>query len=290
MNFVIICMALTTVVSVIATNQLSFSGGGAFGAVELGILKRIYEVKPNKYDRYTGISAGGLNAGFLSHYENLHEGIVAAEQLYSNIRNRDIYEIHPETGNSLLNTYPLSKTLTNVITNMASPPIINTLIGAVNLHTGNLDTYTYDHHLSTDDKVRLLMSTSAIPIVFPPINFNHSVYADGGTLSNELLDIVHSSNYLNITYISPYGPMDENDADISTLKEMVIRTFQIVKRNFNNPFSRLNRDCDTPYGEITYYYVEKQSLQKYSMLNFDNGDDLISIGYHNVISRKYKLC
>lgn len=283
-------MVLATVVSTLATNQLSFSGGGAFGAVEIGILKRIYQDDSSNYDRYTGISAGGLNAGFLSHYADLREGIVAAEQLYSNIRNHDVYEVLPETGNSLLNTQPLSKTLTNIVTNMASPPVINTLIGTVNLNTGNLDTYTYDHNLTTDDKVRLLMSTSAIPIVFPPVKFNNYFYADGGTLSNELLDIIHSSSYLNITYISPYGPMDENDADISSVKEMIIRTFQIVKRNYNNPFSRLNHDCNVPYGEITYYYVDKQSLHGYSMLNFDKGAELIDIGYKNIASRRYKLC
>ena len=40
--------------------QISFSGGGAFGAVEIGILKRILSENTKKYDRYTGISAGGL--------------------------------------------------------------------------------------------------------------------------------------------------------------------------------------------------------------------------------------
>ena len=34
-------------------NQLAFSGGGAFGAVEIGILKRINELNPKKYNMYT---------------------------------------------------------------------------------------------------------------------------------------------------------------------------------------------------------------------------------------------
>jgi len=55
------------------TNQLSFSGGGAFGAVEIGIIKKIRESYAVPYERYTGISAGGLNAGFLSHYADLDE-------------------------------------------------------------------------------------------------------------------------------------------------------------------------------------------------------------------------
>ena len=53
-----------------AFNQLSLSGGGSFGAVEIGILKRLLETDTNTntntktYDLYTGISAGALNAGF----------------------------------------------------------------------------------------------------------------------------------------------------------------------------------------------------------------------------------
>ena len=55
-------------------NQLSFSGGGALGAVEIGIAKRIMEKDDVKrYNLYTGISAGALNAGFLSYFINIKD-------------------------------------------------------------------------------------------------------------------------------------------------------------------------------------------------------------------------
>jgi len=281
---------VTFLKSISATNQLSFSGGGAFGAVELGILKKIRESYPVNYDRYTGISAGGLNSGFLSHFVNIDEGIKEAEDMYSTIRNKDIYEILPDTGVSLLNTKPLHKTLTSIITNLKSDPIIDTLIGTVILNTGNLDTYKYNDNHSIEDKVLLLMSTSAIPIAFPPVKYKNYMYADGGTLSNELLDVIHSSDYLNITYISPYGLLEENDNSIDNIKDMVARTFQIVKKNYNNPFTRLNHECNKPYGEITYYYVDSKALNGYNMLNFDKGAELIDVGYNNVQYIKYKLC
>ena len=71
-------------------NQLSFSGGGSFGAVEIGILKRVLELENKKFDLYTGISAGALNAGFLSYYSNINLGMRSAETLYSSIHNRMI--------------------------------------------------------------------------------------------------------------------------------------------------------------------------------------------------------
>jgi hypothetical protein len=134
------------------------------------------------------------------------------------------------------------------------------------------------------------MSTSAIPIAFPPVKYKQYLYADGGTLSNELLDVVHTGDFLNITYITPYGLMAENDDPILTLRDMVIRTFQIVKKNYNNPFVRLDHQCKTPYGEIHYYYVDASALEGYSMLNFDKGSELVDIGYKHMKRMTYPLC
>ena len=64
-------------------NQLSFSGGGSFGAVEIGILKRILDTDNKQYDLYTGISAGALNSGFLSYFSDLKTGVKAVENIYA---------------------------------------------------------------------------------------------------------------------------------------------------------------------------------------------------------------
>ena len=68
---------LSSIVACSSFNQLSFSGGGSFGAVEIGILKRISEMENTnkKYDIYTGISAGALNSGFLSYFDDIKSGI-----------------------------------------------------------------------------------------------------------------------------------------------------------------------------------------------------------------------
>ena len=80
MEFITFYMFLTLLKTIVSLNQLAFSGGGSFGAVEIGILKRINQIEKKKYDIYTGISAGGLNAGFLSYYKDLTLGIKNAER------------------------------------------------------------------------------------------------------------------------------------------------------------------------------------------------------------------
>jgi len=272
-----------------AFNQLSLSGGGSFGAVEIGILKRIVETDNKKYDLYTGISAGALNAGFLSYFSNLKSGISAAEKMYKSIHNLLIYNVLPPTGVSVLNTEPLFNTLTKVINSMPGKPVVHTLIGATNLYSGNLDVYTFEDN-DNANKVLLLMSSSAIPGIFPPINYNGQLYADGGTLSNELLQVKGQNDYLNITYITPYEGYTYNDEPINSLKSMIKRTLDIVFSNFNNPLSTLNQNCKNPIGEINKYFVSPQYLKDYNSLNFDTGQELIDIGYKYATSKKYKIC
>lgn len=272
-----------------AFNQLSLSGGGSFGAVEIGILKRILETDSKPYDLYTGISAGALNAGFLSYYSDLKSGVKFAEKLYSGMHNLMIYNVFPPTGVSILNTDPLFNTLTKIIDGMPNYPVVNTLIGATNLYTGNLDVYSFEDN-DEANKVLLLMSSSAIPGIFPPINYNGQLYADGGTLSNELLQVKGQTDYLNITYITPSEGYTYNDDSIDSLKEMLLRVFKIVSSNFNNPIVTLNQNCENPVGEINKYFVNSDYLEEYNSLNFDNGQELIDIGYKYAERQKLKLC
>ena len=269
-------------------NQLSFSGGGSFGAVEIGIIKRLTEINNKGFDLYTGISAGALNAGFLSYFKNIGDGIRVAERIYTSINNRMVYKLLPTTGVSVLNTEPLFNTLNAVISRMPGEPVIHTLIGATNLYSGNLDVYAFE---SNEDKVHLLMSSSAIPGLFPPIDFNGSMYADGGTLSNELLQVEHSGGeYINITFITPYEGFIYDNEPIDSLGDMIKRTVMIVSANYNNPLATLNQNCVNPIGEINKYYVDPALLEGYSILNFDDGQELIDIGYNGIRQKKYKLC
>jgi predicted patatin/cPLA2 family phospholipase len=173
---------------------------------------------------------------------------------------------------------------------MPNEPVVNTLIGTTNMYSGNLDTFSFQDN-DDANKVLLLMSSSAIPGVFPPIKYNGQLYADGGTLSNELLQVKgNTGKYVNITYITPSQGYTYNDDPIDTLKEMLIRVFKIVSSNFNNPVVTLNQNCENPIGEVNKYFVSSEYLKDYSSLDFDYGKDLVDIGYKYVQRQKLKLC
>ena len=270
-------------------NQLSFSGGGSFGALEIGILKKVIEDNNlKKFDLYTGISSGALNAGFLSYYNDINIGINNAEYIYSKLKNNMIYTLAP-TKNSILNTKPLYLTLLDTILQMPNEPVIHTVIGATNIYSGKLDIFNFEDQ-TDQNKILLLMASSAIPCIFPPIKFNNKLYADGGILTNELLNVKHDNDYLNITFITPYDDFVYNDKEVKSINDIICRTISIIISNFNNPLSSLNENCYNPIGEINKYYVPSHILKNYNILNFNNCYELIDIGYKNMIHKRYIIC
>lgn len=270
-------------------NQLSFSGGGSYGALEIGILKKVIEINQiKKFDIHTGISSGALNAGFLSYYDDINIGIENAEKIYSKVKNNMIYKNFP-TKYSLYNTKPLYSTLLDIIINMSNKPVIHTVIGATNINSGKLDIFNFEDQ-TDQNKILLLMASSAIPCIFPPIEFNNKLYADGGILTNELINVEHDNDYLNITFITPYDDFLDDNKTIKSFNDIICRTINIVISNFNNPLSSINENCNKPIGEINKYYVPSNCLNKYNILNFNNCPELIKIGYENMMHKRYIIC
>ena len=122
---------------------------------------------------------------------------------------------------------------------MNNDSIINTYIGTTNLNSGYLDIYNFKE-IKKDEKPLLLMATSAIPVLFPPILFNNNYYVDGGILSNELLNIKKYDSYLNITYITTHEEYLNNNIELNSIKDVTLTIFNIVKNNFDNPLATLN--------------------------------------------------
>ncbi len=268
-------------------NVLALSGGGSFGAVEIGILDKINSMENKKYDVYTGISAGGLNVGFLSHFDNLNLGLYEVKNIYTELKNRNVFEILPNTNVSLLNTEPLRKTITKTLSKLGSTNQA-TLIGSTNLNTAHLDIYEY-HKLNNEQQINLLMATSAIPVVFPPIKFNNYLYVDGGEMFNEIITDITSDKFINVTFITPSNGIKPN-YNIVTFKDIVKRNIDIVTSTFNNQIYKANVNCEKPRGVIYMWYCDSSTLSGYSSLDFNYGDELIKIGYDNAKYDVYNLC
>ena len=116
---------------------LSLSGGGALGAFEAGVFSSIIQQQQGQWDLITGVSAGSINALYLSSIEPQDEikFIPLYESLWSSLKNSDIYS--PSlflNGQSVLSTNPLRNTLNKYFHNRKS--IRPFLISATSLSQG----------------------------------------------------------------------------------------------------------------------------------------------------------
>lgn len=277
---------------------LSFSGGGSFGAVEVGILS---EIALDKYDIITGVSAGGLNAGFLSYYNSdntkLSDGIDNLSNIYNNLNNSDVYTHNTAQiyrSWSYYDTTPLRKTITKELSKLNCKEPKTTLIGSTNLNTGGFQIFRFD----TENKINqvdLLMATSAIPLVFPPVKFNSNYYVDGGAIANEIINGIESYvnciNY-NITFISSSNKINQISS-IESFEDYIKRISQVVLTNFNNELTEIMQDpCpdNNLKGIINYCYPTSIKLNDYSMLDFSHGKELFEIGKKEYTCEKINYC
>jgi len=287
---------IVAAVSAAHCNLLALSGGGSFGAVEAGILDSLVsnEQIPSRFDVITGISAGGLNAGFLYYYENVTSAIPQMKQIYSRTKTQDIY-VSDLWGIfsrwSFYDNGPLEKTLTQVLENttpVATPPLV--LIGASNIITEELDVFRF-HDLTFQDRINVLMATSSIPIAFPPRNFQGSLYVDGGVISNEMIHQAIGEiqcPFYNITFISAH-PKGKGNEDIKGLFSYISAIVRMIFRTFDNQMAQVST-CAYPKGQINACYPTSEELDKYSILDFDYGETLYALGKASNECTPYPLC
>ena len=277
-------------------NILALSGGGAFGAVEVGILDYLVSSggAPNKYDVITGISAGGLNAGFLSYFDDVLSALPEMKGVYANITTDDVYKtdyLGILSRWSIYDNSPLEATLTNILestTQSQNPPI--TVIGATNVYTEELDIFKFND-LSITDKINVLMSTSAIPLAFPPRKYNNALYIDGGVISNEIINQAIGfieCSYYNITFVSASSRNPKNNS-ITGLFSYINAVVHLLFRTFDYQLAQVST-CTYPKGQINACFPTSPELDNYSILDFDNGQALYELGKLNNSCIQYELC
>lgn len=277
-------------------NVLALSGGGSFGAVEMGVLDGLVSAgqAPTTYDIVTGISAGGLNTGFLSYYDSVDQALPEIHGIYSNITTPDIYKsdiLGILTNWALYDTTPLKNTLTRILTNKApsnNPPLA--MIGATNLNSSALDVFIFGNK-PIQEKIQILLATSAIPFAFPPREVAGNLYVDGGVISSELINQVLGQKpcaTFNITFINSHRKNSQNII-VNGFFSYISAVLHTVNEAWSSQIAQFTT-CPYPKGTINACYPTSAELDKYSILDFDNGATLYSLGKQYHSCKAYPLC
>jgi len=293
-----------------ACTMASFRGGGSFGAVEVGLFQRLLDAQqiPDHLDVLTGVSAGGLNVGFLSAASgsyNLSESASVLSDVYAGLTNDQVYDFHLLNmwdSWSVYQTDPLNQTIASVLSKFppsdASP---RTLVGTTNLQTGLLEVVPFHSLTTLSDRVSALMATSAIPLVFPHITWHGNQYVDGGLISNEIL--FQALPYLTcetpeIWFFEPSASLVP-EGQVTSFLGFVHRLFSLVSNGFDNQLQKLLQappyTCLATQKTIRLHVCRPNStgiaeLASYSILNFNTGADLLRIGYETAECEDWVLC
>jgi len=184
---------------------LIISGGGAKGAFGAGFLEGWGEIESGPYARpefdvVTGVSTGALLAPFV--FQGTDEAYTSAADFYANpepnwVEKRGMIKFLP-SHISMFNNCHLQDTIRKAI----DPSMIEALakaadedqlllIGTTNLDVGAGRVFNLGEEArralenpAHDRVAEVLLASSAIPGVFPPVDIEGMLYADGGATSN----------------------------------------------------------------------------------------------------------
>ena len=193
---------------------LVLSGGGAKGAFEAGVVSAMYQagIEPTIF---SGTSAGALNSAALASGMSSDQ----LEELWRSLGPEDVFRLRSDLRHLihvkdaldrhvhnladrflhtigwtwLLDTTPLRETLIKALGSERVPVVDDKVlsVSAIDVLSGRLARFASREPPRSDDRVQVvdfsvdhLLASSAIPLLFPPVEIAGAKYWDGGLLSN----------------------------------------------------------------------------------------------------------
>lgn len=165
---------------------LILSGGGAYGAFQVGVVKRLAELG-RRWDAVVGVSVGAVNGLQVAMYPPIRalDAARELEQFWFNIQgNQTLYRhwtipiLEGLFGKgSIYDTAPLEAYLrARFKPTLLASSGVKLRMGATNLRTGQLQFGDE----KAPDVVKWVMASAAFPAAFPPVRLNGDLWVDGG--------------------------------------------------------------------------------------------------------------
>lgn len=278
-------------------NILSLSGGGSHGAFESGVVSNLTE-RGKTWNTFYGISAGSLNSLFLSRYRDQKEAAFYLKNIYSNLKNSDVYTFSISSlykGKSLYDTKPLHNLVINEMSKTEfNYSIYPTYLGATSLNMAQLSLFSLEKVIDNELISKMVMASSAIPFLFPAIEVDAGdFYVDGGVKTDELIyEPSRNCDEIEMDMVLSYNPHDYIVYKTGwNFFSVIERVIQIVYHGFNNRVVEAMGMCRggiTKKGNMNIYYPA--SNINVSLLDFTKGKELWKMGYENYVMNRVPLC
>ncbi len=234
------------------------SGGGARGIAHLGVIKALEEndIRPAAI---SGTSAGAIIGAFYAQGYSPGEilKIISGTKLYKILRPSFNLKglISLEKSYSFFRKFFKEDTYESL-----AIPLFAT---AVNVKTGSVN------YFSSGQLIRTLFASSAIPVIFNPVNIEGELYIDGGVLNNLPVEPL-SGNYDRILgfHCNPVG----HEYKYTRIRNLIERTFLLSVSM--NVMSRREK-CDL--------FFEPAELSVFGAFDFAKAKEIYQTGYQYAV-------
>lgn len=211
---------------------LALCGGGGKGAYQIGVWKALDELGIfNKIKAVSGTSVGALNAVLMAigDFDN-------AKKIWNNIEKEDLLSINENMDQGLCSR----EGLISVIKNVPLSELRFSIPVYINIHDIDSDSTRsiQINQLPENEIVDYLLASSAMPIVYGPVNIQEKKYIDGGftEAGNVPIDVLYKNGYRNII--------------VSALK-MDFSLYNIYESTIKNPYCKVDIGNRYPNTEFT---------------------------------------
>ena len=277
---------------------LVLSGGGSHGSFEMGVVSRLIKEGKGGWDLITGVSAGCINACYLSTIKKEDEldNIEIFKNLWSSLNNSNVLEYEFFlNGLSLYDSDFFKQKIESILKD--KKPLRPILVSATSLSSSEPVVFNNDD-IEKYGFTDIIMSSTAIPLVFQPHSFLDDMFIDGGLTSNILFyDAVnyYLSNKNNsqcdkisidIVVCSKKIPKQSITKDNITFLKLLEKTLNIIVQEIE--YSEILKNINSPLDiDVTVY--EQKNEMTVSFLDFDHGEELFNIGLDPSNIHEYKV-
>jgi NTE family protein len=233
---------------------LVLSGGGARGFAHAGVIKALneYGIFP---DVISGVSAGAM-AGAL--YADGH----TPDEMMKIFSETKFYK-YIEFSIPRQNLLKMTKLTKLIAENLRAKKIeelkIPFYVAATNLNDGKCE------YFSKGELLKIVIASSTVPVLFPPMLISGKTYVDGGVLNNLPIEPIEKKCEMIIGInVNPIGYQDE----FKNLMSIAERSFQLC---FAATLPRKTQKFDI--------YIEPAGLEKYKLLDISKNKEIFHLGY-----------
>lgn len=245
---------------------LALSGGGIKGAAHIGAIKLFNElgIQPKVY---SGSSAGAI-VGALAAAD------YSPEEMLNFLKSMNIFKMSNFAWGKpgFINTDKFEASLKEYFPDDSFDALKYPLYVSVTDITNG-----YSKVIHSGPLIKILMASSAYPVVFSPIEMDGILYSDGAILNNFPVEPL-LGKCQKIIGINVHRRQEIKNSDISSSYKLFRRAYDIGIHYSN--FKKY-KYCDV--------VIAPDDLKKFSTLRTNHTDEIFNIGYQTALEQKEEL-